>query len=595
MADSGPVIGIDLGTTNSCAATVEGDKPRVIPSRMGYNTIPSVVAVDGNGKLLVGHLAKRQMLVNPRNTIYGSKRLIGRRFSSATVQEIKRYFTYELVPSDGDSIAVKFGNQVLTLPQVSAMILQEVREVAEDYLGTSVTRAVISVPAFYNERQRSAVKEAGRIAGLTVERIVSEPTAAALAYGAQRTIQQRVLVYDLGGGTFDASVVEIKGGDFQVVSTGGDTFLGGVDFDNRLLSQVLYEFLEETGVDLARYPVVVQRLRDGCEAAKVELSELTRAEIRVPFVAKINGEPRNIARTIEVDELRSLTSDLVERTLSVCKEVLHNQCYTEKDLDAILLVGGQSRFPLIHQRIEEEFGITPSKAVHPDEAVALGTALLAQSISGRGHSFRFRDVLPMSLGIGVPGGKCVRVIERNTLLPFEKRYKISATPGEDGGFELMVFQGEGKRVEDNEYLGTVTLTGESRGGEGKASYAVLFTLSQECILTVSATDLATGEEVRTTMSATDTSDTIRAKLSRPPDGKTSAPHPGGTVPLERPVFADGAAATVTESGGISAPATAPARAASAVPATTAAAREDTPPPGGWFSRLLGKLGLQRGR
>jgi len=571
---------------------VEGDKPKVIPSRMGYNTIPSVVAVDGNGKLLVGHLARRQMLVNPRNTIYGSKRLIGRRFSSATVQEIKRYFTYELVPADGDSIAVKFGNQVLTLPQISALILQEVREVAEDYFGAQVHRAVISVPAFYNERQRSAVKEAGHIAGLTVERIVSEPTAAALAYGAQRTAKQRVLIYDLGGGTFDASVVEIKGGDFQVISTGGDTFLGGVDFDNRLLSQVLYEFLDETGVDLARYPVVVQRLRDACEAAKVELSELNRSEIRVPFVAKINGEPRNIAREVQVDELRSLTTDLVERTLSVCREVLAAKGHGPENLDAVLLVGGQSRFPLIHERIEAEFGQAPSKAVHPDEAVALGTALLAHSIGGS-HSFRFRDVLPMSLGIGVPGGKCVRVVERNTLLPFEKRYKISATPGEDGGFELMVFQGEGNRVEDNEYLGTVTLRSEAGPQAGKAAYAVLFSLSQECILTVTATDLATNEEVQAVMAASDTSDSIRAKLARPPGAAAPAPHPGGTVPLERPPLDEPARAVVSEpaAGAPSAPG---AGAAPPAPAELPPADEQIPPSGGFFSGLLGKLGLRRG-
>ncbi|NOZ85126.1 MAG: Hsp70 family protein [Deltaproteobacteria bacterium] len=512
MSEQDAVIGIDLGTTNSCGAVVEGAHARIIPSKRGYNTIPSVVGVDANGEILIGYPAKRQMLINPRNTVYGSKRLVGLRFSSPKVQEIRRYFTYELIPTQGDGIGVKLGDKVLTLPEVSSLILKEVREVAEDYLVSKVSRAIISVPAFYSERQRNAVKEAGRLAGLHVERIISEPTAAALAYGLQKNMNKRILVYDLGGGTFDASIVEIKDSEFNVVASGGDTFLGGVDFDNRLLSQVLYEFLEETGVDLARYPVVVQRLREACEAAKVELSTVANTMINVPFVAKVGGKPWNIERKVTVDELRSLTQDLVDRTMDVCKDVLNDCRLTPSDLDAIILVGGQSRFPLIHEKIFENFKREPSKSVHPDEAVALGTALLAGSLNGGGRKFVFKDVLPMSISLGAPGGRCIRVIDRNTMLPFKKHIKISATPGPDGVFELPVFQGEGMNIDDNEFLGTVKISGEKAVSGQKSSYAVQFSLSQECILTVQAMDMETRKKVVSELSITGTGDSVRKQL-----------------------------------------------------------------------------------
>ena len=396
------IVGIDLGTTNSCAAAVKDGRPYVIPSREGYNTVPSVVALNARHRIVVGHLARAQLLTNPRATVYGAKRLVGRPFESDAVQEIRSKFAYEIVPDPDGLAAVRLGPETLSLEQVSALILREVKEVAQNHLGEEVNRAVITVPAYYNERQRAAVRLAGELAGLHVERILNEPTAAALAYAFGRGLNQRVLVYDLGGGTFDASVLELNDNVYEVVSTGGDTFLGGVDFDNRIVDRLLAAWKEQTGAEFSGDRVALSRLVDAAERAKCALSERTEFRIQLPFLALEGGKPVSLDTSLSRAEVVALVEPLVDRTLEVCREVLLAKGLHAADIDEVLLVGGQSRMPLVHEKVAAFFGKTPSRAVHPDEAVAVGAALLAYSL-GSAEGVVLIDVLPMSIGIGVPG------------------------------------------------------------------------------------------------------------------------------------------------------------------------------------------------
>ncbi|HYG68911.1 MAG TPA: Hsp70 family protein, partial [Anaeromyxobacteraceae bacterium] len=416
------MIGIDLGTTNSCAAVAEGGRARVLASREGHRTIPSVVAFDAQGRLRVGHPARRQLLVNPRNTVYGSKRLVGRPFASPTVQSCRDRFAYEIVPGPGGVAAVRIGGRDFSLQHVSALILAEVRELATQGVGQTVSRAVITVPAYYNDHQRAAVREAGRLAGLAVERIVNEPTAAALAFGQGRGLDERVLVYDLGGGTFDASVLEIQGDVYEVVSTGGDTFLGGVDFDAQLVDHLAYAFLERHGFPPPADPVVWQRLRDVAEETKVALSSAESAVAHVPFLCKSpSGADVELKVTVTRPELEVLCERLVDRTVEVCREVLEAKGLSTSDVREVLLVGGQSRMPLVWRKIREAFGREPNKSVHPDEAVAIGAALLADSLE-RIDSVVLIDALAMGIGVGLPGGRMAPVLPRNTRLPAKKAY-----------------------------------------------------------------------------------------------------------------------------------------------------------------------------
>jgi molecular chaperone DnaK len=509
---TGPIIGIDLGTTNSCAATVKNGKPAVITSREGHNTVPSIIALNARGKLVIGHPAKGQMTTNPRLTVYGAKRFVGRRFDSPVVQEIKERFHYEVAAGEEGEAAVRLGDRVYSLQQISAMILREVRDVAQNQLAQPVSRAVITVPAYYSDSQRNAVREAGRLAGLHVERILNEPTAAALAYGYGRKLTERVLVYDLGGGTFDASVLELNDNVYEVISTGGDTFLGGIDFDNAIVKHLLTEFKAKTGRDFQGDRVAMQRITDAAERAKCQLSERSDVRVQVPFVTMIENQPYDLDVTLSRDQLIQLTSALVDRTLQVCDEVLKAKNLAPKDIDEVILVGGQSRFPLVHEKITQFFGKAPSKGVHPDEAVALGAALLAHSL-GQLEGVVLIDVLPMAIGIGLPGGRFKPVLERNIALPATKRYTIATSRDDQKELELTVFQGDSDRVETNQYLGTLTLSGLPPGAKGSVRVTVTFEVSNESLLKVTAREESTGKEVTSTLTTKHTPEAIRKKLA----------------------------------------------------------------------------------
>jgi len=529
-AGNGKVIGIDLGTTNSCAAFAHDGRATVLASKQGYRTLPSVVAYDAQGRLLVGHAAKAQMVVNPRNTVYGAKRLVGRPFSSPTVQACRDRFHYEIVEGPGGAAAVRFAGRDFTLQQISAVILREMRELASQALGEPVDQAVVTVPAYYNDHQRNAVREAGKLAGLAVERIVNEPTAAALAFGHGKNLEKRVLVYDLGGGTFDASVLEIQGDVYEVVSTGGDTFLGGVDFDGQLLDHLVYRFMEKNGFPPPDDRVVWQRIRDAAEATKVALSERETAVAHVPFLCRApNGASVELKVEVSRAELEALTQRLVDRSLEVCREVLAARHIASEDLDEVLLVGGQSRMPLVWRRVKEELGREPNKGVHPDEAVALGAALLADSAT-RIDSVVLIDVLAMGIGIGLPGGRIVPVLPRNTKLPARKAYEHTTTRDGQTELELQVFQGDSPRVSECEYLGTVLVTGLPPRPRGAVRVAVEFSLGAEGILTVTARELESGRVTELKFATLDTPESLREKLQLP-EAPTA---PKGSRPLDSP-------------------------------------------------------------
>ncbi len=523
----GPMIGIDLGTTNSCAAVVKDKKPFVIPSREGYNTIPSIVAINEKGKIIVGHPAKGQLLINPTNTVYGAKRLVGRQFTSTVVTALADRFPYKIVAGPKGEAAVQLGEQQFSLQRISALVLAEVKEIAQQWLQTEVTRAVITVPAYYNDNQRQAVREAGELAGLKVERILNEPTAAALAFAHGRDLEQRVIVYDLGGGTFDASVLELHGNVYEVVSTGGDTFLGGVDFDRVLVDHLLSCFKDQHGIDFPGDRVALQRITDAAERAKIALSETLEYVVKVPFVALVDDKPYDLDATLSRSELVSLTGHLVDRTLRVCEEVLAARGLKPADVAEVLLVGGQSRMPLVRERIRNYFGREPSKAVHPDEAVALGAALLADSIeSGQINGVVLIDVLPMSIGVGLPGGRFKKIIERNTSLPHKKSMSLSTARDDQESLEIVVFQGDSDKAQENEYLGTLTVPDLPRATRGSVSFDIMFSLSVESILTVTAEEHATARTVTATFSTNDTPESVRQRLQQdtpPPDEATPSP------------------------------------------------------------------------
>ncbi|MBE4752508.1 TIGR02266 family protein [Corallococcus sp. ZKHCc1 1396] len=510
---TGPVIGIDLGTTNSCAAFVRGNKPGVLPSREGHNTVPSILAFNQRGKLVVGHPAKGQMLTNPRQTVYGAKRLVGRPYASPIVEQIKDRFHYEIAAGQAGEAAVRLGDRIYSLQQISALILREVREVAQNQLGQPISRAVITVPAYYNDNQRQAVREAGKLAGLYVERILNEPTAAALAYGYGRKLNQRVLVYDLGGGTFDASVLELHDTVYEVISTGGDTFLGGIDFDSAIVEYLLEEFRQQTGRAFQGDRVALQRINDAAERAKCALSERSEMRVHVAFVTMIDNKPYDLDVTLTRQKLIALTEKLVDRTVQVCDEVLQAKGLKAQDIDEVILVGGQSRFPLVHEKITKFFGRPPSKGVHPDEAVALGAALLAHSL-GQLEGVVLIDVLPMAIGVGLPGGRFKPVLERNVSLPASKVYTLSTHRDDQTELELSVFQGDAERAPDNEYLGTLRLAGLPKRPRGAVQVTVTFEVSNESLLKVVAREATTGREVVSTFTTRDTPEAVKARLAQ---------------------------------------------------------------------------------
>jgi molecular chaperone DnaK len=523
----GPAVGIDLGTTNSCVAATLGGKLQVLASRQGHRTSPSVVAYDPQGRLLVGHAAKAQMVVNPRHTVYGSKRLVGRPFASPTVQACRDRFHYEIVEGAGGAAAVRFAGRDYSLQQVAALVLGEMRETATQALGEPVERAVVTVPAYYDDHQRNAVREAGRLAGLHVERIVNEPTAAALAFGYGRGLDKRVLVYDLGGGTFDASVLEIQGDVYEVISTGGDTFLGGVDFDAQLVDHLVWRFMEANGFPPPEDRVVWQRIRDAAEETKVALSSREAAVAHVPYLCKgAGGEDVELRVEVTRADLEALTARLVDRSVEVCRDVLAAKGLSAGDVDEVLLVGGQSRMPLVWRKLEAEFGRTPNKSVHPDEAVALGAALLADSAS-RIDSVVLIDVLAMAIGVGLPGGRMVPVLARNARLPAAKTYELATTRDGQTELELPVFQGDAPRTADCEYLGTVRVEPLPARPRGEVRVAVQFALDAEGILEVTARDLGSGAVTRSRFATLDTPESLREKLGQEPQRA-----PKGARPIE---------------------------------------------------------------
>ncbi len=494
------MLGIDLGTTNTCVAYVRNKVARVVPSDKGSLILPSVVAMSEKGDLLVGNVAKDQMVVNPRNTIYGAKRLIGRQYNSKVVQDIKHYFSYEIVEGPNGEAAVVLAGKVYSLPQISAFVLQHCKRVAEATLGQEITEAIISVPAYYNDNQRNAVKEAGLLAGFNVKRIVNEPTAAALAYGLNRGFDHKVLVYDLGGGTFDVSVLQLHGNVMEVLATGGDTFLGGVDFDNRIIDFVLEEFRNQTKIDLTQSPIAMQRIKNGAEAAKIDLSLLSNVVIELPYVSERKGKPVDLRIPVSRERINALVMDLVDKSFQIVERVLGEKNLNRGDIQEVLLVGGQTRMPLVQGKAHQFFGKPPRKGVHPDESVALGAALLAESMQEI-DSVTLVDALSMPIGFAMPGGRFRKVIEKNTQIPSKSSFRLP--PARDGrGLELDIFQGDGDRIIDNEYLGTLKFPAEVAGQR------VNFVLDEECLLHVTI-ESASGEKRELTLATKDTPEALK--------------------------------------------------------------------------------------
>ncbi len=513
MSSPKPItLGIDFGTTNTCVAYVKGKVPRCVPTDKGSLVLPSVVAQSEKGELLVGAVAKDQMVVNPKNTIYGVKRLIGRQFQSKTVQELTRYFSYDIVEGALGGCAVSLGGQVHSIPEISSHILGHCKKVSEAFLQEPIEDAVIAVPAYFTDSQRAAVKEAGKIAGLEVKRIVNEPTAAALAYGFNRGFDQKILIYDLGGGTFDVSVLQLHGNVFEVVATGGDTFLGGVDFDHRIIDYVLEEFRHQTRIDLSQSPIAMQRIKSAAEAAKIDLSVMANVVMELPYIEDKRGKPVDLKVPLSREKLNTLTQDLVERTFQVVSGVLADKNLTPADVREVLLVGGQTRMPLVQGKTHQYFGKPPRKGVHPDECVALGAALLGESLR-EVESVTLVDVLSVPIGIALPGGRFRRVIEKNASIPTVKSFRLP--PAKPGGIELDVFQGEAERIVDNEYLGSLRFPPDLAGAK------VSFQVDEECMLRVTTEGLS-GEAREVVLATRDTPQSLKDAWKEEMDRRLAA-------------------------------------------------------------------------
>ena len=495
------VIGIDLGTTYSCAAMVENGRPRVISDTGGGYTIPSIVAMDGKGNYLVGQAAKRQILTNPRNSIYASKRLIGKAFFSEEVKQTKKYIKYQVLPSDAqEEVVVKLRDDTFSLEEISALLLDYIRNVSQDRIGKEIHKAVVTVPAYFNDSQRQAVKTAGEIAKLDIIRIINEPTAAALAYGFGKELNQKIAVYDLGGGTFDISVLELRNNVFEVKATGGNTFLGGVDFDNTIVAWVLERFMKENNIDLAKDPVSHQRILDACEQAKIELSGRPNARINIPYIAMGSNGPINIDYTIERTEFEQLIKALVDSTQSTCDKVLSDAKLKPEDIDAVLLVGGSTRIPMVAKAVADFFKKQPSKSVHPDEAVALGAAILADSIAGsKEQEIMLLDVLPITIGLKLGGDNVASVFERNSSVPSQKQKIFTTSKDDQDTISLVILQGDSPKASECTQIGGFNFSGLRKAAKGQARIEVTFTMSPEGILSLSARDPDTGAEQKSTV------------------------------------------------------------------------------------------------
>jgi molecular chaperone DnaK len=495
------VIGIDLGTTNSCVAVFDGSGPIVIPNRGGYQTTPSVVAFAENGKRLVGHIAKRQAVTNAVNTIYGGKRLLGRRFSSAEVSKTMEAVPYIIEGDEDGECLVSAGGRRFTVQELSAFILIEMKKIAEDHLGHPVEKAVITVPAYFNDAQRTATIQAGRIAGLDVIRIINEPTAAAIAYGAdRRSDSHNLAVFDLGGGTFDVSILAISEGVFEVVSSSGDSFLGGTDFDGRVIDYLAESFLAQHGINLRTDRVALQRLREAAEVAKCELSFKNTVEVTLPFIATKNGQPIHLQQSLSLARFEEIVGDLVERCIEICKAALQSGNLRTDEVGEILLVGGQTRTPLVQQRVEAFFGRTVSKGMNPDEVVALGAAIQGHALVDEGTEMLLLDVTPMSLGLATAGGSLKTVIPKNTTIPTQKSHSFTTVHDNQSTVKIVVMQGDSQRADQNQLLGEFLLSGIPPAPKGQPDIQVLFSIDADGIVSVGAKDAASGLEQSITVS-----------------------------------------------------------------------------------------------
>ena len=490
----GKVIGIDLGTTNSCVAVMSGGDPVVIANAEGARTTPSVVAITDKGERLVGQIAKRQAITNPENTIFSVKRLMGRKFRSKEVQEAVKRLPYKVVEADNGDAHVELRGKRYSPPEISAMILQKMRQTAEDYLGEKVTEAVVTVPAYFDDSQRQATKDAGQIAGLNVLRIINEPTAASLAYGLDKKKDERISVYDLGGGTFDVSVLEIGEGVFEVKSTNGDTYLGGDDFDLRVMDWLVDEFRKDQGIDLRKDRMALQRLKEAAERAKIELSSSQETEINLPFITADASGPKHMVIKLTRARLEQLVDDLIQRTVEPCRKALTDASVSARDINEVVLVGGMTRMPKVISVVKEFFGKEPHRGVNPDEVVAIGAAIQGGVLKGDVKDVLLLDVTPLSLGIETLGGVFTKLIERNTTVPTKKSQVFSTAADNQTAVTIRVFQGEREMANDNKLLGQFDLVGIPSAPRGMPQIEVTFDIDANGIVHVSAKDLATQKE-----------------------------------------------------------------------------------------------------
>ncbi len=490
----GKVIGIDLGTTNCCVAVLEGGAVQIVPNKEGGRTTPTVVGFTDKGERLVGQIAKRQAVTNAANTVYAVKRLIGRKFSAPEVQRMREASPFEIIDSQNGDARVHVQGRTYSPPEISGIVLQRLKAAAEDFLGEPVTDAIITVPAYFDDTQRQATKDAGKIAGLKVERIINEPTAAALAYGLGKSQAERLAVYDLGGGTFDISILEMNDGVFEVLSTSGNTFLGGEDFDDRIINWMAEQFRQETGIDLHQDRLALQRLKEAAERAKCELSSVTETTINLPFIAADASGPKHFNKTLSRDSFEMLVADLVEQTIEPCQKALWDAKLQPTDIDKVILVGGQTRSPIVARTVQEIFNKEPSAEINPDEVVAMGAAVQGGVLTGDVKDIVLLDVLPLSLGLETRGGIFTKIIERNSTIPLRNSLTFTTVVDNQSSVEIHVLQGEREIAQANRSLGKFELVGIPPNPRGVPQIEVSFEVDANGIVSVSAHDKATGRE-----------------------------------------------------------------------------------------------------